>query len=255
MKGQVVFNSEDDLHDANLAVGRTLDFALRNNTPAPAALPLKDDGTTVPTLKEYDEKSKEDLLRILGLTHTHDTKVGDACECIERGFFERAQLTPPCSHRRTRSFGRRAQACLHRRGPHQPRHGPGLGQRYSWTRCQHGLGVRQDHAHSHRRQAQLDSRFTLPSWKRHLRRELFRLRDSPFTPADQLLVQLFDKVLVIAEGETLYYGPRGEAKKYMEDLGFECLGEELPMLLFAFRIAYLFHRAQTEPTSPTSSRE
>lgn len=36
--------------------------------------------------------------------------------------------------------------------------------------------------------------------------------------------QQFDKVLVIAEGETLYYGPREEAQKYMEDLGFEMLG-------------------------------
>lgn len=87
MKGQVIFNSEDDLHDANLAVGRTLDFALRNNTPAPGALPLKDDEATVPTLKEYDEKAKEDLLRILGLTHTHDTKVGDACEYCMCSFY------------------------------------------------------------------------------------------------------------------------------------------------------------------------
>jgi ATP-binding cassette subfamily G (WHITE) protein 2 (SNQ2) len=32
----------------------------------------------------------------------------------------------------------------------------------------------------------------------------------------------FDKVLVLAEGRTIYYGPRSFAKKYFEDLGFVC---------------------------------
>lgn len=32
----------------------------------------------------------------------------------------------------------------------------------------------------------------------------------------------FDKVLVIAEGQTIYYGPRSEAQEYFENLGFVC---------------------------------
>jgi ATP-binding cassette subfamily G (WHITE) protein 2 (SNQ2) len=32
----------------------------------------------------------------------------------------------------------------------------------------------------------------------------------------------FDKVLVLAEGQQIYYGPRSEAKAYFEDMGFVC---------------------------------
>lgn len=108
-KGQVVFNSEDDIHVRssssllfppsplnllpahfltsgpfsssplqfpNLAVGHTLDFALRNNTPHPSARPPKEDGS-IPSADEYDAKFKGELLKIFGLEHTVGTKVGD----------------------------------------------------------------------------------------------------------------------------------------------------------------------------------
>lgn len=32
----------------------------------------------------------------------------------------------------------------------------------------------------------------------------------------------FDKILVLAEGRVIYYGPRSIARKYFEDLGFIC---------------------------------
>lgn len=32
----------------------------------------------------------------------------------------------------------------------------------------------------------------------------------------------FDKILVLAEGRVIYYGPRSMARKYFEDLGFVC---------------------------------
>jgi ABC-type multidrug transport system ATPase subunit len=36
------------------------------------------------------------------------------------------------------------------------------------------------------------------------------------------LYNQFDKVLVLCEGRTIYYGPRASAKSYFEDLGFVC---------------------------------
>ncbi|KAF4821836.1 Brefeldin A resistance protein [Colletotrichum siamense] len=36
------------------------------------------------------------------------------------------------------------------------------------------------------------------------------------------IYDLFDKVLVLAEGREIYYGPTSEAKQYFEDMGFEC---------------------------------
>jgi len=66
----VCFNSEEDVHDPNLTVGRTMDFATRNETISSAArLP----GTAA----EYRGKMKSDLLSAFGIAHTHDTKVGD----------------------------------------------------------------------------------------------------------------------------------------------------------------------------------
>lgn len=40
--------------------------------------------------------------------------------------------------------------------------------------------------------------------------------------AGEGIYQLMDKVLVIDEGRMVYSGPAGEAKKYFEDLGYEC---------------------------------
>lgn len=40
--------------------------------------------------------------------------------------------------------------------------------------------------------------------------------------AGESLFQLFDKVLLIDEGQCLYYGSADHAKKYFEDLGFTC---------------------------------
>jgi ABC-type multidrug transport system ATPase subunit len=43
--------------------------------------------------------------------------------------------------------------------------------------------------------------------------------------AGNAIYDQFDKVLVIAEGECIYYGPREEAKGYFESLGLEMMGE------------------------------
>jgi hypothetical protein len=48
----------------NLAVGRTLDFALRHKTPSRDARPAKDEDGNIPTSKEYDEKAKADYLKV-----------------------------------------------------------------------------------------------------------------------------------------------------------------------------------------------
>lgn len=66
----VCFNSEEDVHDPNLTVGRTMDFATRNET-------IPESARTPGAAKEYGDKMKSDLLSAFGISHTHDTKVGD----------------------------------------------------------------------------------------------------------------------------------------------------------------------------------
>lgn len=43
--------------------------------------------------------------------------------------------------------------------------------------------------------------------------------------AGNAITNLFDKILVLAEGQTIYFGPRKDAQAYMEGLGFEMLGQ------------------------------
>lgn len=76
-KSEVIFNSEEDLHDPNLLVGHTMDFALQMCTPSrDSRLPEEPAGIGM-SRKKYQDRTKWELLKTLGLTHTHDTKVGD----------------------------------------------------------------------------------------------------------------------------------------------------------------------------------
>lgn len=89
-KGEVVYNQEgeaasagirfaaqlhplklDDIHIATLTVGQTLDFALSTKTPGP--------GGRLPglTRKDFSESVKNMLLRMLNISHTSQTYVGD----------------------------------------------------------------------------------------------------------------------------------------------------------------------------------
>jgi len=75
-RSDVIFNSEEDVHDPNLLVGWTLDFAMRMNTPADNARLTHENGDVM-SPAEYQNKTKKELLKVFGLEHTHDTKVGD----------------------------------------------------------------------------------------------------------------------------------------------------------------------------------
>ena len=69
-RGEVVYNQEDDVHAATLTVAQTLLFALKVKTPG-KLLPGK-------SRKEFNNEVMELLLRMLGISHTKNTKVGSA---------------------------------------------------------------------------------------------------------------------------------------------------------------------------------
>lgn len=81
----VCFNSEEDVHDPNLTVGRTLDFATRNET-------VSENARVPGTAKEYGTQMKSDLLSAFGISHTHDTKLGDQYVRGVSGMFRPALL-------------------------------------------------------------------------------------------------------------------------------------------------------------------
>lgn len=76
-RNEVIFCSEEDTFYADLKVGPTLDFALRNNTPAEKARIPKEEGGEAMDDKEWQEKTKGELLKVFGLEHTANTKLGD----------------------------------------------------------------------------------------------------------------------------------------------------------------------------------
>lgn len=76
-KAKSFFISEEDLHDPNLLVGHTMDFALRMCAPSRDSRLSENPAGNGMGRKEYQDKTKWELLEMLGLTHIHDTKVGD----------------------------------------------------------------------------------------------------------------------------------------------------------------------------------
>jgi ABC-type multidrug transport system ATPase subunit len=70
-RGSIVINNEEEVFYPTLTVGRTMDFATRLNVPN--ALP-----TDVEDPEQYRLKFKDFLMESMGISHTVDTKVGDA---------------------------------------------------------------------------------------------------------------------------------------------------------------------------------
>jgi ABC-type multidrug transport system ATPase subunit len=70
-RGSIVINNEEEVFHPTLTVGRTMDFATRLNVPN--TLP-KDANNS----EEHRQKSKRFLMDSMGMSHTNDTKIGDA---------------------------------------------------------------------------------------------------------------------------------------------------------------------------------
>ncbi|WVQ84782.1 hypothetical protein IAT38_006939 [Cryptococcus sp. DSM 104549] len=179
-KGEVIFNSEEDLHDPNLHVGKTLDFALQMSTPSKQSrLPTEEGGEGMGR-KAYQDKTKWELLRMCGLEHTHDTKVGDQyVRGVSGGEKKRVSIAEVLTTKASIQM---------------------------WDNATRGLD------------ADTALRFI-----RNLRTLTDIERNTTLVSLYQAgngIYDLFDKVTVIAEGRVIYYGPRGEARKYFEDMGF-----------------------------------
>lgn len=188
----MVYNADDEVHFANIKVDRTLKFALANNTPARRARPLKEGEPEAPPAAVVDEEGKTELLNIFGLSHTNDTKVGDAyVRGVSGGERKRVSIAE--------AVARRASIQL-------------------WDKSTRGLDANTalDYVKVMRALADIQHKTMAIS--------LYQ--------AGNAIYDLFDKVMVIAEGRCIYFGPRSNAQAYFEDLGFEMLGERLFKLVF-----------------------
>lgn len=130
----------------------------------------------------YQESTKKFLLESMGISHTEDTKVGNE---YVRGV----------------SGGERKRVsiveCLATRG-----------SVFCWDNSTRGLDAS-----------------TALEWTKVIRAMTDTLGLSTIVTLYQAgngIYELFDKVLVLDEGEQVYYGPRAQARSFMEEAGFVC---------------------------------
>ncbi|KAF9003771.1 hypothetical protein BDZ89DRAFT_1080859 [Hymenopellis radicata] len=173
-KGEVVYNEEDDRHIATLTVAQTLDFALSTKTPGPnGRLP----GVTK---TQFNEEVLATLLKMLNISHTAQTLVGDEfVRGVSGGERKRVSIAEMMATRA------RVQ---------------------SWDNSTRGLDASTalDFARSLRIMTDVLGQTTFVS--------LYQ--------AGEGIYDLFDKVLVLDQGRQVYYGPPKEARAYFEDLEY-----------------------------------
>ncbi|KDQ33995.1 hypothetical protein PLEOSDRAFT_1091717 [Pleurotus ostreatus PC15] len=173
-KGEVVYNQEDDIHIATLTVAQTLQFALSMKSPGPnGRLP----GVS---RKEFDSEVLNMLLRMLNITHTSKTLVGDEfVRGVSGGERKRVSIAEMMATRA------RVQC---------------------WDNSTRGLDA----------STALDFVKSLRVMTDILGQTTF----VTLYQAGEGIYDLFDKVIVLDEGRQVFYGPPSAARAYFESLGF-----------------------------------
>jgi ATP-binding cassette subfamily G (WHITE) protein 2 (SNQ2) len=168
-------NTPDDTHIATLTVAQTLEFALSTKTPGPNG--------RLPGLsrKEFDGQVRDLLLRMLNITHTRGTLVGDEfVRGVSGGERKRVSIAEMMTTRA------RVQ---------------------SWDNSTRGLDA--------------STALDLIKGLRVMTDVLGQTTFVSLYQAGEGIYELFDKVMVIDQGRQVYYGPPSEARAYFENLGFK----------------------------------
>lgn len=174
-RGSIVMNTEEELFYSSLTVGKTMDFATRLNIPD--TLPRNAESR-----EDYRSKFKNFLLDSMGITHTEDTKVGDAfIRGVSGGERKRVSIIETLCTR---------------------------GSVMCWDNSTRGLD------------ASTALEFTRAL--RSMTDTMGIATVVTLYQAGNGIYELFDKVLVLDEGKQVYYGPLEQARPFMESLGFLC---------------------------------
>jgi ABC-type multidrug transport system ATPase subunit len=174
-RGQIVMNTEDEIFFPTLTVGETIDFATRMKVPF--HLP-----SNIQTAEDFQQASRDFLLRSMGISHTHDTKVGDEyVRGVSGGERKRVSIIETLATR---------------------------GSVVCWDNSTRGLDASTALEYTKAVRALTDI-FGLSS--------IVTLYQ-----AGNGIYNLFDKALVLDEGKQIYYGPLKQARPFMEEVGFQC---------------------------------
>jgi ATP-binding cassette subfamily G (WHITE) protein 2 (SNQ2) len=175
--GEVLYNQEDDQHIPTLTVSQTLDFALATKAPGPKG--------RLPGVrrKAFIDEVKDLLLRMLNISHTKQTLVGDAfVRGVSGGERKRVSIAEMMTTRA------RVQ---------------------SWDNSTRGLDA--------------STALDLIKSLRIMTDILGQTTFVSLYQAGEGIYDLFDKVIVIDKGRQVYFGPTSEARSYFEALGYKSL--------------------------------
>ncbi|OCH88753.1 hypothetical protein OBBRIDRAFT_820018 [Obba rivulosa] len=176
-KGEVVYNQEDDIHLATLTVAQTLSFALSLKTPGPnGRLPGMN-------RKEFQDTVLNVLLKMLNISHTANTYVGNEfVRGVSGGERKRVSIAE--------MMATRAHVLC-------------------FDNSTRGLDA----------STALDFVKALRVMTDVLGQTTF----VTLYQAGEGIYNLFDKVMVLDKGRQVFFGPPSEARKYFENLGYKSL--------------------------------
>lgn len=171
-QGEVVYNPEDDIHHATLTVAQTLKFALSTKVPA-TRLPNQ-------SKSDFQKQVLDLLLRMLGISHTKNTLVGNAqVRGVSGGERKRVSIAEMMATR----------ACV-----------------LAWDNSTRGLDA----------STALQYAKSLRILTNIFRTTMF----VTLYQAGEGIYEQFDKVCLISEGRQVYFGPASHARQYFINLGF-----------------------------------
>jgi ABC-type multidrug transport system ATPase subunit len=172
-RGQIIMNTEEEIFFPTLTVRDTIDFAARMKVPY--HLP-----PGITTAEEYAQFNRDFLLRSVGISHTADTKVGDAfIRGVSGGERKRVSILE----------------CLRSRA-----------SVFCWDNSTRGLDA--------------STALEWIKAIRVMTDVLGLTTIVSLYQAGNGIYEHFDKVLVLDGGKQIYYGPQTEAVPFFEGLGF-----------------------------------
>ncbi|KIP11760.1 hypothetical protein PHLGIDRAFT_114337 [Phlebiopsis gigantea 11061_1 CR5-6] len=176
-KGEVLYNQEDDLHIATLTVGQTLDFALSTKTPG------RNGRLPDMSKREFNTAVRNMLLKMLNISHTENTYVGDEfVRGVSGGERKRVSIAE--------MMATRARVLC-------------------FDNSTRGLDA----------STALDFIKSMRAMTDVLGQSTF----ATLYQAGEGIYDLFDKVIVLDKGRQVYAGPPTEARAYFESLGYKPL--------------------------------
>lgn len=172
-RGQIIMNTEEEIFFPTLTVADTIDFAARMKVPYHLPPGIK-------TAEEYAQANRDFLLRSVGISHTADTKVGDAfIRGVSGGERKRVSILE----------------CLTTRA-----------SVFCWDNSTRGLDA--------------STALEWIKAIRVMTDVLGLTTIVTLYQAGNGIYEHFDKVLVLDGGKQIYYGPQTEAVPFFEGLGF-----------------------------------